>query len=89
MTAKFMTEDEIVDDWIAQMSPIDKHTLKDMRKEELIGLHHGTGTAIRNHYLLWNPDNPFTDNSDAMGEKFADQVSQRIIERAWGRLQHG
>lgn len=89
MTAKFMSEDEIVDDLVANMEPISKLDFKKQRKEELHRFHHGFGTSIRNYYKLWDPDNPYTDNSDAMGDKFADQVSQRIIERAWGRLQNG
>ena len=84
-----MTEAEIVDDMLKRMSPVDKHICGHTSKDRLIGFHHGVGTSIRNYYRLWDDNNPYTDNSDPMGDFFADQVSQRIIEGIWEKLNGG
>lgn len=82
----FMTEEEIVDDLIKHMSVEDRQVLRGTPANYLIMFHHGPGTRIRNYYRLWDAKNPFTDNNDAQGDNFADQVSQRIIVKAWEKL---
>ena len=64
---------------------------KNMQEKELIQLHHGWGTHIRNTYNLWQLewepeiDDDWTDMSPA----HPDAISQRIIEIVWKRFQDG
>lgn len=85
----FFTEDEIVEQELANLDPKSRAYLMGLPKDDVIMLHHGTGTRIRNFYRLWDENNPFTDNADPMGDKFADQVSQRIIVRIWESVNNG
>lgn len=82
----FMSDDEIVADIVATLTEADLAILRVTKEEDLILFHHGYGTHIRNYYRLWDEKNPFTDNRDAMGDRFADQVSQGIIEKVWAKV---
>lgn len=90
---KYLTEDEIVEDLIRTMPAESVDSWKRVPKKELILGHHTTGRAIRNHYHLWDKDNPYTvndpePNSDGVIDHplFPDQVSMRIMEKVWEKL---
>ena len=83
----YMTEDEIFTDMLLYRLPeSEKKVLIATPEEDLIMFHFGTGMWIRNHYKLWEKDNPHVVHNDSMHEKFPDQISQRIIERLWCHL---
>lgn len=82
----FMDDGEIVADIIATLTEADRAVLLSTKTEDVIGFHHTYGRYLRNHYQLWNEKNPFVDNRDPMGDRFADQVSQSIIEKVWERV---
>jgi len=51
-------------------------------KEDLITLHHGFGTSVRNGLGLWVPYNPH------VGAEHPDDYSFKIVEEIWQRLQN-
>jgi len=51
-------------------------------KEDLITLHHGFGTSIRNGLGLWIPNNPH------VGTEHPDDYSFKIIEAVWEKIQN-
>lgn len=68
------------------LSQEDKDHLKGMKKEDLIKLHHGWGTGLRNGFDLWQ------DNSQIVkdyGGGHPDGVSMKLIEEYWATLQAG
>lgn len=80
----FLSPNEIIDDILKnQLKSEQIKEFQAIPEDDLIMLHHGFGMWIRNHYLLWDSENPHTDGSDAQGDKFPDQVSQAIIEKMW------
>lgn len=52
-----------------------------LERRDLIQFHHGTGRDIRNDFLLWETDNPYTDTSDPMGPLHPDQYSTLVMEK--------
>lgn len=97
----WLTEDEIVDDLEQRLALDDKRELANRDKNDLIDLHHGLGTWIRNAFDLWH-GNPITEKwrkdpssrimdpntgADASPDH-PDAVSMRIIEKLWDRLQY-
>jgi hypothetical protein len=76
----YLDKDEIVEDLLTRLSEEDERQLKAMARGELILLHHGFGTTIRNAYGMWHEQNPHTDNNDPAGDTFADQYSFQVIE---------
>ena len=76
-----------VDDLLKSLSPESKKTIRETKKEDLIGFHHGWGTGIRNHYGLWRGNSALIE--DACGEGcHPDDASMVIIESVWRALQH-
>jgi hypothetical protein len=77
-----MSEDEIIADLLATAfdNPADKHVFATMAEGELIRLHHGFGTGIRNAYGLWHEGRWGTECA-----AHPDDVSMRIIERLWAK----
>ena len=59
------------------------HYFKSNPKKELISLHHGFGTWIRNHFHLW--ENEYTPVIDEHGidiaEDHPDAISMKVIYR--------
>jgi hypothetical protein len=96
----FLSDNEIVDD-IVRCIEGDPKSLSDWLTcpfEDLIMLHHGTGTHIRNYYKMWAEENPFSNidppaNTAGIVDHpdFPDQRSQRCIERVWQMIhrKHG
>lgn len=90
---RFMTEDEIVEDIVAEIKRAGSEAVqawKGAKFDELIRLHHSVGQNIRNQFGLWEEDNPNVKHNPEPNEHgivddplFPDQVSQRIIERVW------
>lgn len=57
---QFLSLDEIVNDLPTRTDQADIDQIKNMKKDDLIILHHGFGTWIRNNYGLWMPNHPVT-----------------------------
>lgn len=92
----FMTFDEIVNDLLLyQWSEKDKQVLKNTPEKDLIMYHHSVGRWIRNHYKLWDKNNPLTlkdyqpniQNGVDYSERHPDAISMKIIVTAWKQLQ--
>jgi len=79
----FLTEQEIHDYILQQLSDDDKAHIREMNFDELIMLHHTTGRSIRNDFGLWDKDNRLVEHDHADHHYFPDQISQRIIENVW------
>lgn len=74
----FLSPNEIIDDLLKnQLKPEQIKEFQAIPEDDLIMLHHSFGQWIRNHYLLWDPENPH------IGNKHPDDVSQAIIEKMW------
>lgn len=95
----FLNKDEIIYDLISrQLSKADQEEIKKIPEKDLIMYHHSLGQFIRNHYQLWNPNNPHTlQNYQEMLEdrngvfvdvnpKHPDSFSMEIIEELWKKL---
>lgn len=77
------TIDEAVGVVIATLSDDDKTTIAAMAEADLIGLHFGLGTWIRNNLGLWSENGPLLESAGALDP---DDASQVIIEALWRRL---
>jgi len=88
---EFLSPDQIIEQLFQDLlqNPGDLEHFVGTKPEKLISLHHGYGRWIRNHFNLWNENNPHTmkdyqpviiDGCDA-NEKHPDSVSMRIIEQ--------
>ncbi|BCD89150.1 hypothetical protein PSm6_55570 [Pseudomonas solani] len=75
-----------VADILASMTPEDKATIRQTKKDDLIMYHHGWGTGIRNYYGLWRGNSTLIES--ACGEGcHPDDASMVIIEAVWSALQ--
>lgn len=92
----FMTFDEIVDDMMLfRLDVSARISLRSVSKEELVAVHHLLGRPIRQKYELMDVNNPLTllnyvadiQNGVDLNPKHPDNVSKRIIETIWSRLQ--
>lgn len=61
-----------------------KNVLREMKEEDLIMLHHGFGTGLRNGFGLWNPESQIAKD---YGGGHPDDISMKLIEDYWGKLQ--
>ncbi|MFW5397669.1 MAG: hypothetical protein XXXNARYT_003397 [Candidatus Accumulibacter regalis] len=81
------TIDEAVGVVIAALSDEERARITDMAQSELIGLHLGRGTWIRNNIGLWKGNDTLMR---AIGEGdpsiHPDDASMVIIEEVWQRL---
>jgi len=63
---KFLTEDEIVDNFVSDMMLLDVNPheqieyIKSLARFEMIRFHNNVGMYIRNTYNLWHKDCPLT-----------------------------
>jgi hypothetical protein len=55
-------------------------------EDDLIWLHFGLGTAIRNDFGLWAPDSPILR---ATGKDHADDAAAFIVRTLWRELRNG
>lgn len=80
------TLDEAVKRLLAELSKKEKKALKETKEDDLIMLHHGFGTDIRNVFGLWDGNEELLKSCG--GEWIhPDSASMVIIEAAWRRLQ--
>ncbi len=95
---EFMTEEEIVENFISGMSEDDINFVKKSTVDDVRACHHTVGQFIRNHYQLWNEDNPLTkqwfDNNKSKTNSYIkegtdyhpqhpDAVSDKILTKIW------
>lgn len=89
---KFLSPDEIVVVLFDRLK--DDPGVKEFVKEGPIAYHHGLGTAVRNEFHLWHPENPYTmkdyvpeirDGGD-YNPKHADNMSGYILKQLHARL---
>lgn len=98
---KYMSAPEIVNDLVNTLTDDDIKEWQKMPKSDLIMLHHSLGQYIRNHYKLWERENPLTSvwviDNESGNETYIkdgvdchpnhpDQMSFSIIENVWDRL---
>lgn len=95
----WLTFDEIVDDLEQRITLEDKKELANMNQGDLVSLHHGFGTWIRNSYDLWH-GNPITENwrTNPGGRNMIngvdhsddhpDAVSMRLINTLYSRISY-
>lgn len=76
---RFLDNDEIVTDFINNMSDEDRNSWK-IPSTDLIGGHHYVGRYIRNYYRLWDEHNPH------VGNQHPDDRSMDILVLIWKRL---
>lgn len=70
------------------LSPSTLNDIRSCQKADLIQYHSGIGMAIRNAYNLWKVKwKPKIVNGVDMSPDHPDQVSMKIIERLWEKLQ--
>ena len=70
-----------------ELPPSEKARLAAMKKDDLILLHHGFGTGIRNEFGLWGGNFALIESCSGSPDTHPDDVSMIIIERLWARLQ--
>jgi len=81
------TVDAAAEMLIDRLSEEDKLRVKNTKKEDLIGFHHGWGTSIRNDFGLWSGNEKLL-RAACHGEIcHPDEASMVIIEAVWTRLQ--
>lgn len=92
----YLSEFEIAADiMLYKLSEDAKAALRRIDREDLIHLHYTVGRSIREEYLLWDKDNPYTmlnyqptivDGVD-INPNHPDAVSHRVLELIWSRMQ--
>ncbi|MGZ8924550.1 MAG: DUF6794 domain-containing protein [Nitrososphaeraceae archaeon] len=83
---RFLSEDEIIEDFISTTPKIELDDLLAIDYTKLILYHNSIGREIRNKYQLWYKTNPYTDASDGNGDKHPDNLSFRLLQQIWKRL---
>jgi len=78
------TLDQAVARIIEGMDDTDKKLLRDTKKEDLILVHHGWGTGIRNEFGLWRGNTNLLSDCHA---EHPDDASMVVIKAVWERLQ--
>ena len=80
--------EEIVTNLTEYVPLADREVLRDTKADDLTRYHHGFGTAVRNHFKLWeNPWEPELRDGVDYSPNHPDQISMRIIREMWKRLQ--
>tara|TARA_R110002033_G_scaffold81286_1_gene132089 strand:- start:99 stop:392 length:294 start_codon:yes stop_codon:yes gene_type:complete len=82
-----VTCDSAVAKLAAQLPQSDKEELAAMKRGDLILLHHGFGTGIRNEFGLWGGNFALIKSCSGRRNAHPDDVSMIIIERLWDSLQ--
>jgi hypothetical protein len=68
-----------------------KQRVRSTRREDLILLHHGWGTGIRNEFGMWGGNTALVDSCIARqpgAERHPDSASMIIIEGVWQVLRN-
>jgi hypothetical protein len=77
--------------WVATLIVIDSmdhklyNHISNIKEEDLISLHHGFGTQIRNTFKLWDRELHADLYEEAECEE-ADALSMKIIKSAWQKI---
>ena len=79
------TVDQAIHYLLSKLDEENQNELKNMKREDLVKLHHGYGTGIRNSLGLWDRNAKLYSDPEITG-KFPDDVSSYIIERMWDFL---
>jgi len=83
---KYMSEEQIVHKIMSDMTPEERQSWLGLKRIDLLQGHHGTGKSIRNAFDMWDEKNPHTNGNDPNGCNHPDQVSFRIMEEVWRRV---
>ena len=82
-----MTNQEIIDDLMENLSEDDADVLRNTKKDDLIMFHHSFGRYIRNEYGLWDhPWEPELVDGIDVSPNHPDAISKAIIEQLHERL---
>ncbi len=77
-----VTVEETMRDLLPRISPLVKVRLMFMKKEDLISLHLGFGTGIRNRYGLWRGNDRLIFSACGF-PCHPEDASMKIIEAVW------
>ena len=84
---KVNTLEQVLEILLSKMHVTSKTYLKNSKEEDLIQFHHTLGMHIRNKFRLWVVNIALTKDMGLEKDTHADEVSQKIIEALWKRLQ--
>jgi len=82
-----VTCDEAVERLLTGLPKAEKERLAKYKKADLILLHHGFGTGIRNEFGLWADNKALAKSCTGRRRAHPDDVSMIIIEKTWEALQ--
>lgn len=68
---------------LEQLPDCEKENIASMSRDDLINLHFGLGTQIRNDFGLWGGNTALLENT---GKIHPDDAAMAIIEALWYRL---
>ena len=83
---KFLSNEEAAADLLATMDVDAREGWQEINRDELIRGHHGCGTAIRNYYLMWHPENPYSKIDSENEELHPDTRSMLVMEAVWDAI---
>jgi len=79
--------DSAITQLLLDLTQSEKDKIAAMKENDLILLHHGFGTGIRNQFGLWGGNSALIKDCSGSKETHPDDVSMIIIERLWKKLQ--
>lgn len=71
---------------LSTMGEDSKRRVRNAKRDQLVGFHHGWGTGIRNSFGLWRGNTRLLESCGGV-ETHPDTCSMKIIERVWEKLQ--
>lgn len=77
---------EILDHILHKMHPTNTNYLKNTHEDDLIMFHHTLGRNIRNTFKLWESNPELLANMCLPLDIHPDEISQKIIEALWRKL---
>ena len=83
---KVNTLKEVLDIILSEMHQTNKDFIKKVKEDDLIHFHSTLGRQIRNKFLLWDGNIKLAEDMGLEKGTHADEVSQKIIEALWKRL---
>ncbi len=85
---QYLSAEDITCHVILTVDAVNLRFIRDMKKDDLIGLHMSIGLWIRNTFGLWQEDYPWTNEGKIDNTEHPDNYSFSIIEAIWDTLQH-
>jgi hypothetical protein len=79
---------EVLDKIVSEMPLPDKMYIRGTKEKDLIQFHSNIGRQIRNTFNLWQGNPELLKDMGLPEDKHPDDVSQKIIEALWKRLQN-